>query len=689
MPEQTLSDNLQYGFTKLAASSTFFFAILDKNHQYHMVNERYAELSGLCAADLNQSNDSDTFGMSYYNALLPYYRLAFNGESSEGEVELSRHGYSTALHFSITPLTQEGEVQHILFQASDTSEQKQLLNSLHESENKFLALSTLISDGLLLVENNTILSANAKAVQLLGFNDTHYLLGERLSALFSLPNSNTPLPPSFLANAVSPRLCQTNFRCATQRPLSMSSTSTQLWGEQSYLVLLKETTIAKGEKTETHQPATHIHVDPLSGLVNRFGFTRRLEQFIHNETPLLMLYIDLDNFKSVNDSLGHHIGDKVIREISNRLKRILPKHGVLGHLGADEFAIIWPNPEYAHAAEMLSDRVITLINQPFDLQYFSKRMSCSIGCVVYPDNGLNSRTLLQNADTAMFEAKERGRNRLVTYDSDMNKAARARLWLEIELQKALQKNGLDVWYQPKVDAKTLEINGAEALVRWKHPVEGYISPGSFIPVAEKSGLIDHLGRVIIREVFNTVKRWKTKNILPGRVAINLSPEQFGNHELLEFLERQLNSTGISPSCITFELTESAVMSNSQHTQEMLRAIKNMGFALSIDDFGTGYSSLAYLARFPIDELKIDRGFINDINQYPKQITVIENIINLGKSLNLELVAEGIETQEQATLLAELNCNTIQGFFYHRPQPKEEIEELFIQHHKRKHPPRQY
>ncbi|MDF5637708.1 EAL domain-containing protein, partial [Vibrio parahaemolyticus] len=204
----------------------------------------------------------------------------------------------------------------------------------------------------------------------------------------------------------------------------------------------------------------------------------------------------------------------------------------------------------------------------------------------------------------------------------MNKEARMRLWLEIELQKALQQNGLEVWYQPKVNARDFSINGAEALVRWKHPVEGYISPGSFIPVAERAGLIEHLGRVVMRDVFNTVKRWKQQGILPGRVAINLSPEQFGNPQLIDFMEKLLRTTELDPSCITFELTESAVMSDSEHTLQMLNAIKKLGFALSIDDFGIGYSSLSYLARFPIDELKIDRAFINDIDTLPKQVTVI-------------------------------------------------------------------
>ncbi|MEL7286982.1 MAG: bifunctional diguanylate cyclase/phosphodiesterase, partial [Pseudomonadota bacterium] len=373
----------------------------------------------------------------------------------------------------------------------------------------------------------------------------------------------------------------------------------------------------------------------------------------------------------------------VIQEVSARLKRSLPNQAIIGHLGGDEFGIILPEPENTRMAEILSERIISLINQPFDLHHFSKRLACSIGSVRYPEDGQDARILLQNADTAMYEAKDRGRNRLIKFNDQMNKEARMRLWLEIELQKALQQNGLEVWYQPKVNARDFSINGAEALVRWKHPVEGYISPGAFIPVAERAGLIEHLGRVVMRDVFNTVKRWKLQGILPGRVAINLSPEQFGNPQLIDYMEKLLRTTELDPSCITFELTESAVMSDSEHTLQMLNAIKKLGFALSIDDFGTGYSSLSYLARFPIDELKIDRAFINDIDTLPKQVTVIENIINLGKSLDLTVVAEGVETHQQATLLSNLQCNSIQGFHFYRPQPKHEVEELFAQNRRHK------
>lgn len=476
-------------------------------------------------------------------------------------------------------------------------------------------------------------------------------------------------------------VCLTGARCGFERKVQLNIDSTTVLGSNTQLVLIQDAQ----ETAKQYTPANSedAYIDALTKLYNRVGFTKRLEQFIHNDTPVVMLYLDIDNFKNINDSLGHHIGDKVIKEVASRLKRLLPRKAVIGHLGGDEFGIILPEPEHQRTPEMLAEKIISLINQPFDLHHFSKRLACSIGSVNFPQDGTDARILLQNADTAMYEAKDRGRNRLIKFNEQMNKEARMRLWLEIELQKALQQNGLEVWYQPKVNARDFTINGAEALVRWKHPVEGYISPAAFIPVAERAGLIEQLGRVVMREVFATVKRWKMQGILPGRVAINLSPEQFGNPKLIDYMEKLLRSTELDPSAITFELTESAVMSDSEHTLQMLNAIKKLGFALSIDDFGTGYSSLSYLARFPIDELKIDRAFISDIDTLPKQITVIENIINLGKSLDLTVVAEGVETSEQATLLSNLNCSSIQGFHFYRPQPKQDVEELFAQNRRHK------
>ncbi|NRF63363.1 sensor domain-containing protein [Vibrio coralliilyticus] len=677
-----LSQQLQHWFTKITANSPFFFAILDSQHNYAMVNGRYCDIAGLSNQELVGMSDTQTLGKHFYNQLKPYYERAFNGESLEAEITLNEIDLETSLHFSLAPIEIDNKIEYVAFHAVDTSEKHILVRSLEESEGKFSTLTTLLPDGLLLVEEDCIISANPAAVRLLGFEDNSDLLGEELSRLFVDEKTKTVFSKSLSSSlAKAPLTCLTGPRCGFERRVQLHADDAMVLGSNTQLVLIQD-----ADETPKHlsnKPLEDAHIDSLTGLYNRFGFTKRLEQFIHNETPLLLLYLDIDNFKNINDSLGHHIGDKVIKEVSSRLKRLLPQHAVVGHLGGDEFGLILPEPENNRMAEILAERIISLINQPFDLHHFSKRLACSIGSVTYPGDGNDARILLQNADTAMYEAKDRGRNRLIKFNDQMNKEARMRLWLEIELQKALQQNGLEVWYQPKVNARDFSINGAEALIRWKHPVEGYISPGAFIPVAERAGLIEHLGRVVMREVFSTVKRWKLQGILPGRVAINLSPEQFGNPKLIDYMEKLLRTTELDPNCITFELTESAVMSDSEHTLQMLNAIKKLGFALSIDDFGTGYSSLSYLARFPIDELKIDRAFINDIDTLPKQVTVIENIINLGKSLNLTVVAEGVETQQQATLLSNLNCNSIQGFHFYRPQPKQEVEELFAQHRRHK------
>lgn len=672
---------LQHWFSKLTDASPFLFAILDKEHNYLSVNERYCEIAGLSKDELKGLNDSKVLGDRFYKTLEPFYERAFDGESIETEITLNDDEHDTSIHFSVSPVMVEDKVGFICFHASDTSEKQILTRSLTESEVKFSTLSDLLPDGLILAENNTIISTNPIALRLLGFSEVEDLLGEQINRLFLDENSKTIFNESFTDQLVNePIVCLTSARCGVERKVRLSAAKTTILGSESIIIIIEDAEVNHSGSTDDRHDS---HYDSLTKLYNRYGFTRRLEHFIDNDIPLVMLYLDIDNFKNINDSLGHHIGDKVIKEVSSRLQRLLPSQAILGHLGGDEFGIILPEPEHNRATESLAEKIISLINQPFDLHHFSKRLACSIGSVMFPGDGNDARVLLQNADTAMYEAKDRGRNRLIKYHDQMNKEARMRLWLEIELQKALQQNGLEVWYQPKVNARDFSINGAEALIRWKHPIEGYISPAAFIPVAEKAGLIEHLGRVVMREVFATVKRWKIQGILPGRVAINLSPEQFGNPKLIDYMEKQLRTTELDPSCITFELTESAVMSDSEHTLQMLKAIKNLGFALSIDDFGTGYSSLSYLARFPIDELKIDRAFINDIDKLPKQVTVIENIINLGRSLNLTVVAEGVETRQQATLLSNLNCHSIQGFHFYRPQPKHDIEELLAQNRRHK------
>ncbi|GAA05515.1 EAL domain-containing protein [Photobacterium leiognathi] len=671
------TEQLDYWFPLLTDNSPFFFAILDRQHNYHAVNNRFCEISGLEREALLGNNDTNVLGDHYYQSLKPYYERAFRGESVEAEVVLNDSRHESSLHFSLAPLCDlEGNIQHIILHSIDTSERQILIHSLEETEHQLNQLNNLITEGICLIENNVVINANDQAAIQLGFPTKKELLGRSLDQLL-LDSNNQPCTGERLKSddSKSPA-CYTPINKNEQtKPVKLSISPVKQMGSEALLVKIETTQEIKRQQGHIEQL---VQMDPLTGLLNRHGFTRQLEQLMKAEVPVVMLYIDIDNFKNINDSLGHHIGDKVLQEIAQRLRRLLPETAIIGYLSGDEFAILLPNPEHERTGEIISEQIIALVNQPFELRHFRKHLACSIGMVTSPGHGSDARMMLQNADTAMYEAKHRGRNRLVEFNDSMSKEARMRLWLEIELQKALQNNGLEVWYQPKVNARDFAIDGAEALVRWKHPVEGYISPAQFIPVAESSGLIEQLGCVVMREVFTTVSQWKKRKLLTGRVAINLSPQQFGNSGLISFVDKLRLSTDINPADITFELTESAVMSDGEHTVQMLNSIKQLGFALSIDDFGTGYSSLSYLARFPLDELKVDRAFIQDIDTIPKQVTLIENIINLGKSLKMSVVAEGIETRQQATLLSNLNCDYIQGFHFYRPMPKHELEAILLQ-----------
>ncbi|WP_305843574.1 EAL domain-containing protein [Photobacterium leiognathi] len=671
------TEQLDYWFPLLTDNSPFFFAILDRQHNYHAVNNRFCEISGLEREALLGNNDTNVLGDHYYQSLKPYYERAFSGESVEAEVVLNDSRHESSLHFSLAPLCDlEGNIQHIILHSIDTSERQILIHSLEETEHQLNQLNNLITEGICLIENNVVINANDQAAIQLGFPTKKELLGRSLDQLL-LDSNNQPCTGERLKSddSKSPA-CYTPINKNEQtKPVKLSISPVKQMGSEALLVKIETTQEIKRQQGHIEQL---VQMDPLTGLLNRHGFTRQLEQLMKAEVPVVMLYIDIDNFKNINDSLGHHIGDKVLQEIAQRLRRLLPETAIIGYLSGDEFAILLPNPEHERTGEIISEQIIALVNQPFELRHFRKHLACSIGMVTSPGHGSDARMMLQNADTAMYEAKHRGRNRLVEFNDSMSKEARMRLWLEIELQKALQNNGLEVWYQPKVNARDFAIDGAEALVRWKHPVEGYISPAQFIPVAESSGLIEQLGCVVMREVFTTVSQWKKRKLLTGRVAINLSPQQFGNSGLISFVDKLRLSTDINPADITFELTESAVMSDGEHTVQMLNSIKQLGFALSIDDFGTGYSSLSYLARFPLDELKVDRAFIQDIDTIPKQVTLIENIINLGKSLKMSVVAEGIETRQQATLLSNLNCDYIQGFHFYRPMPKHELEAILLQ-----------
>jgi diguanylate cyclase (GGDEF)-like protein len=417
--------------------------------------------------------------------------------------------------------------------------------------------------------------------------------------------------------------------------------------------------------------ATH---DALTGLPNRLLFGERVSGAIARaeraKTGLGVLIVDLDRFKNVNDTLGHGAGDAVLRTTAERIARTLRDSDLVARISGDEFAILIDPCLQPSAAVAVARKVLGAIERPLIVQGQEIVLTGSVGISVYHEDGYDAETLLKHADIAMFRAKESGRNNYQFYSPQMNPHSLERLGLETALRRALERNEFFLNYQPKVDLRTGAVTGVEALLRWKHAELGMISPAKFIPIAEETGLIEPIGAWVLREACAQSARWHAAG-LGVRVAVNLSARQFRNQRLAREIRACLAGAALDPRLLEIELTESMVMQNPTEAAEMLRELKSMGLTLSIDDFGTGHSSLAYLKRFPLDSVKIDRSFVKDIPGDPEDVAIVEAVVALAQSLRLRVVAEGVETEEQRQHLRKVGCDELQGYLASKPLPADE------------------
>lgn len=429
------------------------------------------------------------------------------------------------------------------------------------------------------------------------------------------------------------------------------------------------------EETIRHQ-AFH---DALTGLPNRLLFKDRLNLAMahakRNKKMLAVLFLDLDRFKLINDTLGHAVGDQLLINVSERLVVNVREDDTVARLGGDEFTILLPEIGQIEGAATVAHKILEAVRKPLKVSNHELYISTSIGVVVYPSDGDDAEALLKNADTAMYRAKEKGRNNYQLYTPAMNAKAFERLAMENSLRRALEKNEFVVFYQPKVRIDTEEIIGMEALVRWQHPTRGLVSPGEFIPVAEETGLIVSIGEWVLRTACTQNKAWQDAGYPPVRVAVNLSARQFQLQNLVETVARILSETGLDPQWLELEITESIAMQNAEFTIKTLNDLKEMGIQLSIDDFGTGYSSLSYLKRFPINKLKIDKSFVSEITSDPDNAAIASTVIVLGQSLKLGVIAEGVETREQYHFLKQHHCDEMQGYLFGKPMPSSQFESL--------------
>lgn len=543
------------------------------------------------------------------------------------------------------------------------------------NDNQALGTVILHGDKMHLVEQLAATLVTALVI-LLVVGTMAYLLSARLQQVISEPILR-------LAQAMQQVTDSKDFSIRAETN-EKSEIGQLYYGFNQMLQEIEERDLVLQQRQEHLQQLAHY--DTLTGLPNRALFYDRFTQALRyaqrHKMSVALFFIDLDHFKDINDTLGHRIGDLLLREASSRMNEIVRDSDTLARLGGDEFTVFAQNISNRDNAAILAQKLREVLEPAFTLENHTVYISASIGITLFPDDGENVDDLLINADVAMYHAKEAGKNTYRHFDLAMNQQASERMTLLGDLRNALARGEFVLQYQPKIDIATDRVNGVEALIRWNHPEFGLIPPGRFIPLAEEIGTIVPISEWVLGEACQQARIWQLQGGPPVCVAVNLSAFHFKRHTVVEAVRSALNNAGIPGSLLEVELTESLLMQNNQYTIAALNELKELGLTLSIDDFGTGYSSLSYLQRFPIDQIKIDRSFIWSMSYNDDDRAIVSAIIAMGKSLRMKVVAEGVETEEQYQYLQAQGCDTVQGYLLSKPVSAERLGELLNQHHLR-------
>ena len=442
------------------------------------------------------------------------------------------------------------------------------------------------------------------------------------------------------------------------------------------VIVFRDVSAARAMALQMAHSAQH---DFLTGLPNRMLFTDRVTQAIalaeRHVKKVAVLFLDLDGFKHINDSLGHPFGDKLLQSIVKRLLDCVRGSDTVSRQGGDEFVVLLSEMEQSEDAALTAGRMLKAVAEAHPIDQHDLHVTTSIGVSVYPDDGLDAETLIKNADTAMYQAKENGRQSYQFFKPAMNVRAVERQSIEESLRRALERNEFALHYQPKINLRTGEITGAEALIRWTHPIRGPVPPGQFIPVAEDCGLILPIGQWVLREACRQARAWLDAGLPLATMAVNISAMEFRDDNFLENVFATLKDTRLDPRALELELTESVLMKRAESTASVLKTLRASGVQVAVDDFGTGYSSLSYLRKFPIDALKIDQSFVRQITTAPDETTIVTAVISMGRSLKLRVVAEGVETQQELEFLQAQQCDEAQGYYFSRPVVAQQFAQL--------------
>jgi len=565
-----------------------------------------------------------------------------------------RNGDGTFLYY-------EGTVEDISRRKAD-EEQIRLLAAVFDS----------VHDGILIVDRRFFVRAVNPAYSVLAGFAAEELLGRKLDIL-------------------EPGLQETSFLAAAQRELA----NTGHWAGEAacrrrtgepFMAALSFATVRDGDASPSHVVVTcadishrkqqeariwhHANYDTLTQLPNRYLLNERLQQAILRAeragSGLAVLFLDLNGFKQINDGLGHATGDELLRLVAKRLQSCTRGSDIVGRLGGDEFLMVAPDIDGRADAINLAEKILYNFADPFRLGGREIYCQPAIGIAFYPEDAADSGTLIRNADIAMYAVKARKADRYAAFTPAMHKATAAKLNIETELHRAFERHELLLHFQPKVEAQSGRVVGAEALVRWQHPSRGLVPPTDFIPLAEECGLIMQIGEWTLREACRQFMEWRGAGLAIASISVNLSPSQFLDHKLVSVVARIIAETGIEPACLELELTEGAMSVDIEKAIATLESLRALGVKLSVDDFGTGYSSLAYLKRLPLDVVKIDRSFVKDLGANAADGKIVGAIIDLASVLGFRVVAEGVETQEQARILRAAECDLFQGYLFSRP-----------------------
>jgi diguanylate cyclase (GGDEF)-like protein/PAS domain S-box-containing protein len=459
----------------------------------------------------------------------------------------------------------------------------------------------------------------------------------------------------------------------TRRDVGVQTRPLRIGGVRGRLHVLTDVTEQRRMTRELAYLATH---DPLTGLVNRALLNDRLCQAIaragRSSLSLAVLLIDLDRFKNVNDGLGHAAGDQLLVALTERLRALLRSVDTVARIGGDEFAVLLQDLARPGDAVTVAEKILSCLTEPFQLAGYEVNVSASIGISIYPGDGASPDELLRNADAAMYGAKRKGRNCCNLFSSEMYAEALGRLELEGQLRTALQRAEFVLHYQPTIDLASNRVTGVEALIRWDSPQRGRVSPATFIPLAEETGLILPIGEWVLSHACRQCLDWQTRGLPQMHIGVNISARQFFHGDLLGLVTRVLEETGLAADRLMLEITETMLMEDVDGAGQTLRALKTRGVQLALDDFGTGYSSLNYLKRLPLDFLKVDRSFVANIGHKQEDEAIVRAVVALATSLGLRVIAEGVEEQDQLSFLREVDCHAAQGFLFSRPLPASEL-----------------